>query len=108
MAVAQVDSGTLAANGSEQTADTISAAGAYVWVVDLSNMASGDTVVLRVKDKVLSGGSAVLAFEQTYSGAQAVDWVCSDVVVTAHEVTFTLHQTAGTNRNFDWSTRSVG
>lgn len=107
MSVSQVDSGTVTADGTEQTVDTISNGGVYVWAVDLSNMASGDSVTLRVKDKVLSGGSAVLAFEETYTGAQAVDWVCSEPIAAAHEITFTLEQTAGTNRQYAWSTRSV-
>ena len=79
-----------------------------MFAVDLSNMQAGDTVVLRVKDKVLSSGSEVLAFEQSYSGAQSLDWVCSEPIAAAHSISLTLHQTAGTNRNYDWSTRSVG
>lgn len=107
MAVTQVDSGTVTADGTEQTVDTQTAGGVYVWAVDLSNLAAGDSVTLRVKDKILAAGSAVLAFEQTFTGAQDIDWVCSEPVATAHEITFTLEQTAGTNRDFPWSVRAV-
>jgi hypothetical protein len=106
--ITEITSGTTLADGTEQTLDTRSAAGTYLIAVDLSAMVSGDVVTLRVKDKVLSGGSAVTAFEQTYRGAQTEDVVYSEPVPAAHGTVFTLQQTAGTNRSFPWSVRSAG
>jgi len=102
MATPQVN-GTILADGTEQTLATVTTAGSYVLHVDLSALADGDTVVLRLKSRVLSGGTDRLAYEASFSHAQGTPLTYSIPVPTAHQIIATLEQTAGTNRSYDWS-----
>ena len=106
--IAEVTSGTQAATlDTEHTLATETAAEVYILAVNLSNLVSGDVVVLRVKTKVVSAGAAALAFEQTFTGAQAEDVAYSEPVPSAHSAAFTLEQTDGTGRSFEWSILKV-
>lgn len=108
MAIAEVTSGTqTAVLDTEHTLATETSAEIYVLAVNLANMVSGDVTILRVKPKVLSGGSATLAFTETFTGAQPVDVVYSEPIPSAHSVAFTLEQTDGTGRNYEWSVLKV-
>lgn len=108
MAITQVTSGTQTATlDTEHTLTTETSAEIYILAVNLSNMVSGDITILRIKPKVLSGGSAALAFQQTFSDAQTEDVVYSEPVPSAHSVAFTLEQTDGTGRSYEWSVLKV-
>jgi hypothetical protein len=104
MAVTSVGSGTqLAVISTEHTLDTETTAAVYVLVVDLSNMAIGDSLTLRMKTKVASGKTSRLAFERIFSHEQIEPNVYSSPVPIDTELVCTLTQTAGTGRNFDWN-----
>lgn len=97
-------SGTQAATiSTEHTLATITDISTYVLVVDCNAMAAGDTVKLRAKVKTLSGSTERLAYEETLSDVQASPVFLSVPIPTVHSVKFTLEQTAGTGRSFDWS-----
>lgn len=89
----------------EHTLATITDAGVYVLWVDLHNMAGGDTAEIRRKTKVLTGSTARTRKMDTFSGAQSADAANyeSDPVTSKWSVAFTLKQTAGTGRAYDWS-----
>ena len=78
-----------------------------VLVVDLANLANGDTVELRIYTKAKSGGTERLAYMRSYQNAQS-ELVVYSIPVPA-DVSFkaTLKQTAGTGRNFDWSVLGI-
>jgi hypothetical protein len=104
MAVTSVGSGTQTATVStEHTLDTETTPGVYVLVADLSNLASGDTVILRLYTKYASGGTSRLAYMATYSHAQLEPNVYSIPVPVDTELIATLQQTAGTSRDFYWN-----
>ncbi len=110
MTLAVSASGTQTATiSTEHTLYTSSAAGVFLLEVNLVNMASGDTVELRVKGKTLTGDSVAVKLLETYSGAQ----VEPDVIVRSIPVpddlalVFTLKQTAGTGRSFPWKVLSL-
>ncbi len=104
MPIAQTDSGTQAAViGTEHSLVTKTDARTYVLVVDLLNMATADILELRVKIKVLAAGAARLYRLATYSHAQIEPAFISLPIPAAHSVEFTLKQTGGIGRNFDWS-----
>lgn len=106
--IAQVTSGTQSATlDTEHTLSTQTDAEVYVLAVNLSNMQAGDATTLRVKAKVVSSGSAALAFERTYVDAQTEDVAYSNPVPSAHSVTCTLEQTDGTGRSYEWSVLKV-
>lgn len=106
--IQQVDSGTQTASiSTEHTLSTRTSARTYVLLVDLSNLAAGDTVELRAKVKVLSSSTTRQAYVETFTGDQTDDAFISIPIPTAHSCSFTLKQTAGTGRSFDWSVLSL-
>ena len=101
--ITNVTSGTQTATiGTEHTLSTQTTADVFVLAVNVTNMASGDTLELRAKTKVLTGGAAALAVLQTLTGAQTemVVWL---EVPSEWSCEFTLKQTAGTGRSYEWS-----
>lgn len=108
MALSEASSGTQSATlDTEHTLATETSPNVYILAVNLSNMVADDIVTLRIKTKVLSGGSHALAFTATFSGAQPVDVVYSEPVPSVHSAQFTLEQTDGTGRNYEWSVVEV-
>jgi len=98
--------GDLTADGTEQTVWDVTTSKWFSGYIDLENMASGDTVVLKQYLKVRSTGVATLVQIEpsvTYTDAQTGKNVVyftpmpSDV-----EYKVTLTQTAGTNRVYPW------
>lgn len=100
--------------GTEHTLDAETTAGVYTLSVNVKNLANGDTLELRAYQKVLTGDAqSYLTYFTTMSNVQgdaaAVGSSASGEVVTvtvpvvgAFGCTFTLKQTAGTGRSFDW------
>lgn len=104
MTIANAANGTQAATiSTEHTLATETAVGVYVLTVDLSNMASGDTMTLRAKVKTLTGSTSTKESSITFTGAQDPAVFQSKPIAVEHEVVFTLQQTAGTGRSFPWS-----
>lgn len=103
-------SGTQSASvGTEHTLASITSSKTLVLVVDLINMAASDIVELRVKTKVLSGGTLRTAYYQRYVDAQAADDVIALSIPIPSDIQadFTLKQTVGTGRNFPWKVLSL-
>lgn len=97
-------SGTQAATiGTEHTLTTSAAAATHVLLVDLNNLALGDTVELRVKTKVLTGGTTNAVYTSTFSHNQANPVVQAIPVPSMFSFEASLKQTAGTGRSFPWS-----
>jgi len=101
--------GTLTADGTEQTIDTLSPGvpGFAFWYVDLENMASGDTVVIREKVDVDNDGTFEQFQDVTYSDAQTnpvVSQSANLLTLTNVDVKITLEQTGGTNRDYPFAT----
>jgi hypothetical protein len=86
----------------------VNQAGTYTLHVDTVNMLAGDVLELRVYQIILTGGIRRVAYLGTFYGAQAVDDLIkisapiSNELTDAGAVRFTLKQTFGTGRNFDW------
>ena len=91
----------------EHTLATITTVGTFLLNVDTSNMVNGDTVELRVKKKVLTGGSAVTVAIASFSNVQADPVKISVPIVSLYSFVGTLKQTAGTGRNFDWNIEQI-
>lgn len=108
MAVAVESSGTqTAVIGTEHTLASPTTAKTRQLVVDLTNLANGDTVELRVQRKVLSTGTVRTWQTAVFSHAQASPVVLSVPCPSPHGATFTLRQTAGTARSYDWSVETL-
>jgi hypothetical protein len=72
--------------------------------LDLTNMASGDTIVLKQYMKIKSGGNYILFGTETYNGVQTAPLACLDLRSAKYGFKITLQQTSGTNRSVDWQT----
>lgn len=113
MAVTAAGTGTQTATiGTEHTLLNVSTAGTFTLHVDLNAMAAGDTVTLRIYQKVLSGGTGRVAYAATFSNACPLDNIVQISVPISNELTgttaltFTLTQTTGTGRAFPWKVLS--
>lgn len=95
----------------EHTLLDVAVAGTFTLHVDLVNMVAGDTLELRIYQIVLTGGTRRCCYFQNYVDAQGGDNTYPRIAVSvpiSNELTdsgslrFTLKQTTGTSRNFDW------
>ena len=110
MAVTIENSGTQTAIiDTEHTLDTDADAKVFVLLVDTKAMVLGDILELRGKVKVLTGSTLALVYFATYAHVQE-EIVKASVPVTSpgFQMDFTLKQTAGTGRAFEWSVVSIG
>lgn len=98
-----VNSGTATADGTEQTLHSTSTGAHYSATVDLTNLASGDVVEIRVYKKVLTGSTLKQVDIYTFSGTQTSPNFFIPFVSSPFGYKLTLKQTSGANRNFEWS-----
>lgn len=109
--MAEVATGTVTADGSEQTLSTQAASGVYQAVIDLNNLAGGatpDIVEIRVYLMTLTGGTSRQAFPTfTFVGGVSPKEFVTPPLLAVHEYKITLKQTQGTNRTFPWSLRKA-
>jgi hypothetical protein len=91
-----------APDNNENTVFTSTANKHFMTTIDLSNMASGDTVILRAKTIVKSAGSFVTVYSETFTGAQTFPNFYIPPISGRYGYRLTLQQTAGTLRTFDW------
>lgn len=109
MAVTVLGSGTQTATvTTEHTLQDTSAAGTYQLFVDLTNMAAGDEVELRVYKMAKSAGTRLVTYFARRDGVQPADDIgiisvpISTGLTDSGAIRFTLKQTLGTSRTFDW------
>ena len=91
----------------EHTLDTITAGGTFVLTVDLNVLVAGDVLVVRCYDKVTSGSTSRLIYTAVYEGVQADPIMVTKPFSAPHEAKFSIEQTDGTGRTFDWSIRQL-
>tara|TARA_R110000765_G_scaffold314505_1_gene407318 strand:+ start:495 stop:818 length:324 start_codon:yes stop_codon:yes gene_type:complete len=102
MATSIADGSQTAVISTEHTLSTITAAGSYVLGVDLSSLADGDELTLRIKTKVRSVGTTRTTYVANYSNGQSIENTLSVPIASPHEFIATLEQTDGTGRAFNW------
>lgn len=106
-----VASGTQTADGSEDVLrdDTSNEGKVFDAAIDLNNMASGDAVEIRLYAKLLTSGALHRVYYRKYVDAQDNEPLLKSPIIyipaitVAKEWKLTLKQTAGTNRNYDWT-----
>lgn len=94
---------TLTADGTEQTVVEMTTLGELEGWIDLANMAGGDTVVIKSYARIKSGGTYRLHASATYTGVQSSPALHVAKLPARHGLKITLQQTAGTNRDFDYT-----
>jgi hypothetical protein len=70
--------------------------------IDLTPMASGDTIVVRQYIKITSTGNYVKYAEESYSGAQSIPLLYVVTKPARYGIKVTAQQTAGTNRTLNY------
>lgn len=86
---------------------TITTAGVYqLWLDPVTNMAKGDEFIVKVYEKVISGGTKRVVWSATISDAQATLFVMPTLVLK-NGWDMTIQKIAGTDRAFDASIRKV-
>lgn len=97
--------GTLTMDGNEQTVKEFTSLTQRMdCYLDLANMVSGDTIVLKQYMKIKSGGSYRLFGTESYVGAQTSPLVYLELKPAKYGFKISLQQTGGTNRAVDWQT----
>jgi hypothetical protein len=82
-------------------------AGTFIMEVDTTNMVNGDVVELRARTKVLSTGTEKYYILGAYANIQADPVKMSIPIPSAYSVTFTIKQSAGVAKAFDWNLLSL-
>lgn len=80
---------------------------AQMWV-DVNPIAAGDVVIFRIKEACRSAGTQRLVWEASVGPTPPTQkmWV-SPTLILLHDWDFTLEQTDGTGRTFEWGVRKV-
>jgi len=102
MTTSKADGSQTAVISTEHTLATITDAGSYVLGVDVSNLALGDKLTLRIKTKVRSAGTTRTTYIANYANLQSTLNILSIPIASPHEFVATLEQTAGTGRAYNW------
>ena len=102
MATSEASGAQTAVITTEHTLATISTDGTFVLYVDTVNMVLGDELELRAKTKVKSDGTTREFLVATYAHVQGQPVKASIPVASINECVFTLKQTVGTGRVFNW------
>lgn len=100
--MAEYASGTLEANGSEQTVVELTELAQLEGWIDLANMGAGDSVTIKVYAKLKVGGVYRQYDSSIYSGVQTNPALRFVGLPTKHGLKITVRQTAGTYRTFDF------
>lgn len=104
MATVQDSGSQTATLTSEHTLATVTAAGTYQLVVDVANLAAGETLWLRIYGKARSSDTERLLYSHRVKGETLVELlIASLAVVSPHHSKFTLRQDGGTGRAFPWA-----
>lgn len=89
--------------GTEHTLTTDVTNGTYYYEVDITNLATGDILELRIYTVTLVAGTLRLAWKSTFGPVQPVQDICpSPPQPSDQSIRVTLKQVAGTGRVWPW------
>jgi len=97
------DSDTTLTDGTVQVLTDVTDNKYFTFKLNTTNMASGDTVVLKIYDKVLNTSTLALVTQETYTDAQTLPIKFLPPQWITEEIKITLQRTAGTDRNYEWA-----
>lgn len=103
MAAAQDATGSqTAVIDTEHDVKTYTASNVYVFSIETNNMVNGDVVEFRAYKKDQGSGTDREVLKQTYAHVQSANFVVFPPIYLPFGGKFTILQTAGTGRSFDW------
>lgn len=99
---------SIAANTNATTAQTITTDGIFQVFLDLNALADGDVFLVQIKEKVQSGSTQRVVYQEYLNDDQgaAEDWA-SPAMILMHGWDVTLKKVSGTDRAIAWSIRQV-
>ena len=97
----------LAVISTEHTLLTATDQATYVLILDCANMASADVLEVRVKGRAKSAGTTREVYVYTLANVQSPPIFVSDPFPGVVSTVFTITQTAGTGRNFDYRVEAL-
>ena len=102
-------SGTLTADGTEQTLTTLTSNKTFILVVDTANMVNGEEVGLKVYSTCLAAGASRLAYYACYIHTQGIPLKFSVPVPSDISFIATLKQVAYVTayKTFPWKVLSL-
>lgn len=96
---------SLVANSTSLTSSTD--VGVYQVFIDTTNMAAGDEYEIKIKEKIITGGTQRNIYTAVLDGAQSAPFVTPTLVLMlGWDVT--MDKITGTDRSMSWSIRKVG
>ena len=87
----------------EHTVFYTTTAGVYLYALDTKNLVGGDIVTLRLRTRLISGGTDAVSYYAMYAHTQTSALQFSIPLPVAVSVSATIQQTAGTARAYDYS-----
>jgi hypothetical protein len=106
VSVSLADSGSQTTSGTtDHTLTTRTAAGTYIFGVDLNSMAAGDLVELTIYKKATSGGTSRLRAFAAFGPTVPAELIAESLPITVApggELIFKLKKAAGSNSAFPW------
>lgn len=110
--VTQTDFGTLSAavGATPDSLATKTTAGVWCLRVDTNNMVGSSIpsiVILAANTKATSTSTARQEWSATFIGVQADPNKYSPPIPSVHSIEFTLNQTQGSSKTYDWSVLQV-
>lgn len=75
--------------------------------IDANAMVTGDTTIIRIKEKARTGDTQRVVYKATLTGVQSEPLWVSPSLIVMHDWDVSLEQTDGTGRAYPWSIRLV-
>lgn len=95
---------TLTGSGTEDALHVaLTTADVYQYMIDLSNMAHGDVIELRIEVKVRTGSTAADILKVTFANVQTNPVWVSPPIPVLFEVRAYMTQELGTGRAIEWT-----
>lgn len=108
MTVSLASSGNITTDGTEQTLYSTTTAGTYQLAINLSNMASGDAVRIRIYGKANASDTEAVIYDRSFSNAQGEALKISPPEPATHDWKATIQRTGGVDRSYQWGARLLG
>lgn len=102
-----IATGTTTTDGTEQVLTTDTSNKTYVFAIDTNAMANADQIEIKIKTKILSGGTERIAYSVQYANVQGEPQKYSMPVPENISISVTLKRIAGTDRAYPWKLLSL-
>lgn len=113
MAISEFASGTRTTSGGLEGSPTViggasnTTDGIFQLFMDFTQLADGDLIEVRCREKCLSSGSQVVVYAAQLGNAQDEPLMAGPSLILMHGWEFDIRQISGSARSIPWSIRQV-